>query len=250
MRRLTTIAVCAAVLGACGGTSDPATTSPGSTIATATTVDATIGSSPGLPTTVTVVPPATPTTVAAIEPTTTAVPDTTGPVTTVPAVGLTALPIETPGEQAALDSAAGADGRSWAASDPTGAVQAAGDPFLVGYEVRLDDGVTQHQVLVLNGVVVSFFGATSGMLDIPGDIADMWKTTAPETPRQQAAVDAARASLAATAPGAGNGGILAYCFAFPSTESINGGSQYPSVAVFAIAPDPTALFASGGPEIR
>lgn len=244
MRRLMTIAVCAAVLGACGGSSDTAATPTDATIATGAT-DTTAAS----PTTSTVAPttvaPAPVTTEAA----TTVAPDPTT-TTSVPVAGLTAIAIETAAEQAALATAASPAGRAWALGNAVGTDQAVGDPFLVGYEVRLDDGVTQHQVLVLNGVVVSFFGATSGMLDIPGDIADMWKTTAPETPRQQAAVDAARASLAATAPGAGNGGILAYCFAFPSTESINGGSQYPSVAVFAIAPDPTALFASGGPEIR
>lgn len=249
MRRLTTIAVCAAVLGACGGTSDPATTSPGSTIATATTVDATIGSSPGLPTTVTVVPPATPTTVAAIEPTTTAVPDTTGPVTTVPAVGLTALPIETPGEQAALDSAAGADGRSWAASDPTGAVQAAGDPFLVGYEVRLDDGVTQHMVLVLDGVVASHFGADFGTFDVAGPLTDTTMTIAAATPRQQAAVDAARASIAAGAPGATNGGIFDYWFAFPPTPDQSGTTRYPMVGVLAVTTE-GLVFASGGLQDR
>lgn len=249
MRRLTTIAVCATVLGACGGTSDPATTSPRATSPGATTVDATSGSSPGLPTTVTVVPSATPTTVTAIEPTTTVAPDTTAPATTVPASGLTALSIETPGEQAALDSAAGVDGRSWAAGDPSGAVQAAGDPFLVGYEVRLDDGVTQHMVLVLDGVVASHFGADFGMFDVTSPLTDTTMTIVAATPRQQAAVDAARASIAAVAPDATNGGIFDYWFAFPPTSDPAGTSKYPMVGVVAVTTD-GVVFASGGLQDR
>ena len=246
MRRLMTMAVCTAVLAACGSSSESANTGTGAATTSPTPSTTTVVPTTGVATTMA------PTTVAptTVAPTTVAPTTVAETTTTAPAAGLIALAIETAGEQVALDTAATATGRGWAMGDPTGTAMAVGDPFLVGYEVLLHDGVTQHQVMVQGETVVSYFGGASDLFDIPGPIADMWKAVTPETPRQQAAVDAARASLVATAPGAINGGILAYRVAFPATESVTGAVQYPVVTVFAVAPDPAALFTHGGLEIR
>jgi hypothetical protein len=249
MRRLTTIAVCAALLAACGGTSDSAITET-----RATDPPATIGPTEQA-TTTTIAPTTTVATTVAVTPAPTTEPptsvvETTIVDTTVPATGLTPLAVETAGEQAALDTAATAAGRAWAMGNPSGTELAAGDPFLVGYEVRLDDGVTQHQILVIDGAVDLFFGIGSTVLDIPGPVADLWMNLAPETPRQQAAVDAALASLAGVAPGATSGGILAYHIAFAPTTPVPTGQLYPHVSVFAIPVDASNPFASGGPQMR
>jgi hypothetical protein len=240
------MAVWIGLLTACGGGGDPSAVSSHRTTAEtvpAATTDAT-----------TTVPAATPpptTEVATTQVATTEVATTVVDTTAPPAVStLAALPVETAAEQAALDAAATTAGRGWALADPTGVAQAVGDPFLIGYRIRLDDGVTQHQFEVDAGVVVPSFGVDSTVVDISSPLTDAFLTAPPETARQQAAIDAAIAWLAPTVPGATNGGLLAYRVAFPAVATFTYGMSYPIVAVFTVPFDPAAPFASGSAEIR
>lgn len=164
--------------------------------------------------------------------------------------GLAALEPQTDAERTAIEAAATPEGRAWAVGNPDGSAgEAAGDPFLAGYTVLLNDGESQYGVLVLDGEPVQYFlGAPEPYLK-SAYAPDVNRTMAPATPRQTEAFEAAKASLASVNPKATQGGIEFYRVAFPGTPLEVGGRDYPMVSVYA-APADDLLFGMGGNEAR
>lgn len=164
--------------------------------------------------------------------------------------GLEALEPQTDAERTAVEAAATSEGRAWAAGTPDGSLgEAAGDPFLVGYTVLLNDGKTQYAVLVLGGEAVPYFtGAPEPYIQSPY-APDINRTMAPATPRQTEAFEAAKASLASVNAKATEGGIEFYRVAFPGSPLEVGGMDYPMVSIYA-APSDDLLFGMGGNEAR
>lgn len=163
--------------------------------------------------------------------------------------GVSAIPAETAAEKAAVKAASAPDGRKWAAGNPDGSVGSAeGDAYLGGYVVTLNDGKTQYQILVLGGKVVPFFGPTGDLFIASPFQKGVNPTVAPETGQQRAAVEAAKASIASTAPGATRGGIELYRCYFGQQE-IQQTQSYPNVSIYA---DKSLgiTYAMGGTESR
>lgn len=163
--------------------------------------------------------------------------------------GVPAIPAETAAEKAALKAASAPEGRKWAAGNPDGSVGAAqGDAYLGGYVVTLNDGKTQYQILVLGGKVVPFFGPTGDLFIASPFQKGVNPTIAPETGQQRAAVEAAKTSIASTAPEATSGGIELYRCYFGQQE-IQQTQSFPNVSIFAVK-SLGLTYAMGGTESR
>jgi hypothetical protein len=174
--------------------------------------------------------------------------ETTSPVAE--GVGLASLEPETDPERAALKAAVTPEGRKWAVGNPDGSLgEAAGDPFLVGYTVLLNDGETQYAVLVLGGEPVPYFAGVPEPFIKSPYAPDINRSMAPATPRQTEAFEAAKASLASVNPKADRGGIEFYRVAFPGAPLEAGGMDYPMVSIYA-APSDGLMFGMGGNEAR
>lgn len=159
--------------------------------------------------------------------------------------GLVAMPLSTSGEEAAFALADSDEGRRWASGNPDGSLgTAVGDPVLGGYVVKLNDGTTEHQVKVLNGVAVLFF-SSFGPPTIEAPFDPHWPTLPPESEQQETAMAAAIAYVADIAPGMTAGGIDGYVFYFPQTEE--GGSR-PAVTIAADRGE-GITFQSGGTQV-
>lgn len=109
--------------------------------------------------------------------------DASGPATLTP---------ETDGEKNALVTAETEEARLWGSGDTVNGTPVEGDPFLVGYGVLLHDGVTQYQVVVIDGAVQRFFGNTQGLRYIEAPFSDFSPTITPESDRQREASVAQR----------------------------------------------------------
>ncbi|MBN1192182.1 MAG: hypothetical protein JXA36_00605 [Coriobacteriia bacterium] len=151
---------------------------------------------------------------------------------------------ETDGERLALFVAELDEGRTWASGDPYAGEPVEGHAFLGGYIFILHDGETQYAVKILDGKAVPFFSRASDVLLVSAYDEGMNPTIAPQTPRQQAALDAAKAEVAKVNPDATQGGIELYVVYFPRADD----GLYRTVSVYA---DVTAgTYALGGTETR
>lgn len=129
-----------------------------------------------------------------------------------------ALDLETDAEREAFALADSTEGRTWASGDFQNGTPVEGDARLVGYTFRLNDGTTQYQVRVMNGAAYGYVGEGSDTaLAAPYNAG--WKSDpAPESERQRAAFEVAKAETAKVNPNAISGGIECYIFMFPPDE--------------------------------